>query len=305
MLRKVLEDRPENIDVHIKLKDIYLRTGMMTEAASECIALERIHEARGENERARDYAVRASRLTQLIEQPSGDLSEPTSKPVEAPARRLNSAPIEATPRRDTAPLASPVLPRPEPRPAESAPMRVAPANLQTVEAPTKPVELRPTPSPTRVSVVPSSPLPTDAPTKPVDPRPTPSPTRVSAVPSSPQPLNAPPKPADLPPTQAPMRVSVVPSGPQASACRQNLRQSGDRHFRSSESRTCPRRQRQSLQFHPRTSLLLCRSPSRSSGRESAKSPLVEGLSVDAKERGRLYGDWDRGRCFSSIGYRAR
>jgi len=93
MLRQVLQGRPDNIDVHIKLKDIFLRTGMMVEAAHECIALERIHEARGESERARDYAVRASRLTHLIEQPSGGLPEPTPKPVEEAERRLNSAPV--------------------------------------------------------------------------------------------------------------------------------------------------------------------------------------------------------------------
>src|SRR6185436_8924335 len=91
MLKQVLVGRPDNIDLHVKLKDIYLRTGMMVEAAHECIALERIHETRGESERARDYAVRASRLTQLIDQPSGDLSEPTRKPVETAEHRLNSA----------------------------------------------------------------------------------------------------------------------------------------------------------------------------------------------------------------------
>jgi len=36
MLKDVLTNKPDNIDVHIKLKDICLRTGMMAEAAEEC-----------------------------------------------------------------------------------------------------------------------------------------------------------------------------------------------------------------------------------------------------------------------------
>jgi len=79
MLRSILRDQADSIDVHVKLKDIYLRTGMMIEAATECCELERIHGARGESDRARDYAIRAGRLTQLIEHPSGDLFEPEPK----------------------------------------------------------------------------------------------------------------------------------------------------------------------------------------------------------------------------------
>ena len=135
MLRKVLEDRPDNIDVHIKLKDIYLRTGMTTEAASECIALERIHEARGESERARDYAVRASRLTQLMEQPSGDLPKPRQKPAEQPALRLSPPPPEVTPQPDLTPKPDPPASRVDPRPLEPARMAfsAATSNLPSVE----------------------------------------------------------------------------------------------------------------------------------------------------------------------------
>ena len=110
MLRHVLESQPDNIDVHIKLKDIYLRTGMMTEAAHECLALERIHDARGESERARDYAVRAGRLTQSLEQPSGDLPKPKPKHSEEEIEpRVTAAPIKAAPQRDPARKPSPVL----------------------------------------------------------------------------------------------------------------------------------------------------------------------------------------------------
>lgn len=132
MLTQVLKSNPDSIDVHIKLKDIYLRTGMMTEAAHECSALERIFEARGDSERARDYAIRASRLTQLLEQPSGDLPEPRRKPAEEVAPRTSSAPPEPAPEQATAPKSWPIIttapltapPRPNaprPRPVLSAP----------------------------------------------------------------------------------------------------------------------------------------------------------------------------------------
>jgi tetratricopeptide (TPR) repeat protein len=98
-LRDVLRDQPDSIDLHIKLKDIYLRNGMMADAAHEYAELERIHDARGESERARDYAVRASRLTQLLEQPSGDLAESADK-ASAAASRLESASPAGGPRLD-------------------------------------------------------------------------------------------------------------------------------------------------------------------------------------------------------------
>ncbi|HWP44979.1 MAG TPA: tetratricopeptide repeat protein [Blastocatellia bacterium] len=48
MLREILNHAPENVQVHLKLKDIYLRAGIMDKAAIECLELARIHEARGE-----------------------------------------------------------------------------------------------------------------------------------------------------------------------------------------------------------------------------------------------------------------
>jgi protein TonB len=109
MLKDVLTNKPDNIDVHIKLKDICLRTGMMAEAAHECGELARIHQARGEHDRARDYAVRANRLIQLIERPSGDLQQPERKPVQ-----------DAKPRADALiRLAPPPEPEPIPRHATS------------------------------------------------------------------------------------------------------------------------------------------------------------------------------------------
>ena len=131
MLRGVLREQPNSIDVHVKLKDIYLRTGMMAEAAHECISLERIHDALGESDRARDYAVRASRLTQSLEHPSGDLPEPTRKPMKDVAPRVDPVPakivppqISVTPRVPApAKIASPQAwapPRVDPTPAKIA-----------------------------------------------------------------------------------------------------------------------------------------------------------------------------------------
>ena len=134
MLRDVLRDKPDSIDVHIKLKDIYLRTGMMAEAATECRELERIHEARGEAERARDYAVRARRLTQLIEQPSGDLHEPERKRAEQPEPAVNAPPLrvvipqEATPK----PRLVARLDAPPPQPSRMT-ISVIPSEAPTVE----------------------------------------------------------------------------------------------------------------------------------------------------------------------------
>lgn len=67
LLTQILDHAPENVQVHLKLKDIYLRAGLMDKAASECLALSRIHEARGESARASDYVAEARQLNPLIE----------------------------------------------------------------------------------------------------------------------------------------------------------------------------------------------------------------------------------------------
>lgn len=116
MLRNVVAQRPDNVDVHIKLKDIFLRNGMMSEAAKECAALERIFEARGESERARDYAVRASRLSGLLEHPSGELAESGRKPAAEGQPVLNSAQVEPPRQPKTNTMPQPVLTK---RPVET------------------------------------------------------------------------------------------------------------------------------------------------------------------------------------------
>jgi tetratricopeptide (TPR) repeat protein len=77
MLKEILNHAPENLQVHLKLKDIYLRAGIMTEAASECIQLARIHEARGESARSSDYMAEARQLDPNVDEhsvamPQGD-----------------------------------------------------------------------------------------------------------------------------------------------------------------------------------------------------------------------------------------
>ncbi len=80
LLTEILRHAPENVQVHMKLKDIYLRAGIMDKAAEECLALARIHESRGESARASDFAVEARQLNPLIdaaraETPSGTADE--------------------------------------------------------------------------------------------------------------------------------------------------------------------------------------------------------------------------------------
>ena len=151
MLKHVLTNKPDNIDVHIKLKDICLRAGLMAEAAHECSDLARIHKARGEDDRARDYAVRANRLIQLIERPSGDLQHSQRKPVDDAVPRVNAAPIK---------LAPPCEPDPETRqiPSEldadqSQPSRITLSVVPPAALTQEATEVREEPAPADVQVV--------------------------------------------------------------------------------------------------------------------------------------------------------
>jgi tetratricopeptide (TPR) repeat protein len=67
MLREILNHTPENVQVHQKLKDIYLRAGLVEQAANECIELGRIHEQRGEIARASDFVAEARQLNPLLQ----------------------------------------------------------------------------------------------------------------------------------------------------------------------------------------------------------------------------------------------
>lgn len=67
ILTEILRHAPENVQVHMKLKDIYLRAGIMDKAAEQCLELARIHEARGESARAGDFSAEARQLNPPVE----------------------------------------------------------------------------------------------------------------------------------------------------------------------------------------------------------------------------------------------
>jgi tetratricopeptide (TPR) repeat protein len=67
MLKEILNHAPDNVQVHMKLKDIYLRAGKMDKAADLCLELARIHEGRGESARASDFFAEAHQLNPLLE----------------------------------------------------------------------------------------------------------------------------------------------------------------------------------------------------------------------------------------------
>jgi tetratricopeptide (TPR) repeat protein len=67
ILKAILLYAPENVQVHLKLKDVYLRAGIMDKASQECLQLARIHETRGEAARASDYRAEACQLNPLID----------------------------------------------------------------------------------------------------------------------------------------------------------------------------------------------------------------------------------------------
>ena len=81
-LRESLQDRPDHIQIREKLKDIYLRSGVIDRASEECVNIAGIYAARGDSSRATDYVKRA----RLLISP-----EPYSSPAELKASNLNKA----------------------------------------------------------------------------------------------------------------------------------------------------------------------------------------------------------------------
>jgi tetratricopeptide (TPR) repeat protein len=67
ILGEILTHTPDNVQIHLKLKDIFLRAGVLDRAANECLELSRIHQARGEPARANDYLTEAQQLNPLME----------------------------------------------------------------------------------------------------------------------------------------------------------------------------------------------------------------------------------------------
>ena len=99
ILTAILIYAPENLQVHIKLKDIYMRAGIMDKAAKQCLELARIHQNRGETARSSDYQAEAYQLNPMIdpEQPtevsdwSSDQSISFSEPVPEAVGQLAGA----------------------------------------------------------------------------------------------------------------------------------------------------------------------------------------------------------------------
>jgi protein TonB len=240
MLKNVLKENPDSIDVHVKLKDIYLRTGMMAEAATECRALERIHQSRGESDRARDYAIRASRLTNLLEQPSGDLDASERRKVasEPQVREVPPAVVHQRPAASPAkPAAVAQNPAPLPTKPGAVPQSSAPpaapaaSTQQPARVPAKPdvVPQPPAPLPAKPAAVPQRPAPVPAKPAAVPQRPAPAPARPAFVLQNSGPIPDKPKQAlqqpfpvtariDLPVAQqSRIQVAVVEESPATSA----------------------------------------------------------------------------------------
>src|SRR5919205_354824 len=76
ILTGIIQHAPENVQVHLKLKDIYLRAGQMDKASEQCVELSRIHQGRGESARASDYIAEARQLNPLLDATSAELAKP-------------------------------------------------------------------------------------------------------------------------------------------------------------------------------------------------------------------------------------
>ena len=67
MLREMLQDKPDDIQIREKLKDIYLRSEMIDRASDECVNIAAVLMAQGESNRAADYVTRARLLNSSVE----------------------------------------------------------------------------------------------------------------------------------------------------------------------------------------------------------------------------------------------
>ncbi|HSB08563.1 MAG TPA: tetratricopeptide repeat protein [Blastocatellia bacterium] len=97
ILTEILRHAPENVQVHMKLKDIYLRAGIMDKAAEQCLELARIHDGRGESARASDFSAEARQLNPQLDSAPGESLEwevgqapPFVEELHAPASPVSS-----------------------------------------------------------------------------------------------------------------------------------------------------------------------------------------------------------------------
>jgi len=67
VLRACLQNKPDDIQIREKLKDIYLRSEMIDRASEECVNIAAVYLAKGEGSRAADYVARARLLLSSVE----------------------------------------------------------------------------------------------------------------------------------------------------------------------------------------------------------------------------------------------
>ncbi|HWO00373.1 MAG TPA: TonB family protein [Blastocatellia bacterium] len=142
LLKEVVKRSPDNLDVHGKLKDIYLRNEMIKDAERECLELARIHEARGESARATEYTLRATRLAHSG---SARLESPTGTPP-IPSRQMTDSGIQR-PSIGAEPASSQRFPPKASAPVPSATVDPSAAIHRETEAPSStvlPIEVAPT-----------------------------------------------------------------------------------------------------------------------------------------------------------------
>jgi tetratricopeptide (TPR) repeat protein len=67
-LRALLKQKPDDIEVRVKLKDVYLRGERIDRASEECLNIAAIYAARGDSLRAKDFMIRAELLERTLQQ---------------------------------------------------------------------------------------------------------------------------------------------------------------------------------------------------------------------------------------------
>jgi Flp pilus assembly protein TadD len=67
-LRQLLKRKPDDIEIRVKLKDVYLRGERIERASEECLNIAAIYAARGDSVRAKDFMIRAELLERTFEQ---------------------------------------------------------------------------------------------------------------------------------------------------------------------------------------------------------------------------------------------
>lgn len=66
-LRTLLKQKPDDIEVRVKLKDVYLRGERIDRASEECLNIAGIYAARGDSLRAKDFMIRAELLDRTFQ----------------------------------------------------------------------------------------------------------------------------------------------------------------------------------------------------------------------------------------------